>query len=203
MAEVIQYQLGQTVIVATFGVFGPAATDENGLRNTGARDVVEARIVQVLGDKCKVSIGGHKNSLAKMNVDVGRIFPLKIGEVNELVSRREKLIRAYEYQELAGLYIQFPFIISEKQNKMLAETFNKDWRELTLMEPDRLWNAFHAQDRFNLFGSQVNKWNLVRALILPPREEYVRNEMVTRFRAGIDAGEYSESVATELNVLLH
>ncbi len=138
-----------------------------------------------------------------MNVNVSRIFPLTIGEVNGLVTLREELIRAYEYQELARLYIQFPLIISEKQNKMLAETLNKDWRELTHMEPDRIWNAFHAQDRFNLFGSQVDKWNLVRALILPPREEDVWNEMVTRFLAGIDAGEYSESVATELNVLLH
>eukprot|EP00599_Poterioochromonas_sp_BG-1_P000294 CAMPEP_0173150806 /NCGR_PEP_ID=MMETSP1105-20130129/11187_1 /TAXON_ID=2985 /ORGANISM="Ochromonas sp., Strain BG-1" /LENGTH=203 /DNA_ID=CAMNT_0014066027 /DNA_START=58 /DNA_END=669 /DNA_ORIENTATION=+ len=203
MAEIIQYQPGQPVIVANFGVFGPAATGNNGIRNTGTRDVVEAQIVKVLGDKCKVSIGRQKNFLVKMNVNVGRIFPLTIGKVNGLVTLREELIKTYEYQELAGLYIQYPFIISEKQNKMLAETFNKDWRELTHMEPNRLWNAFHAQDRFNLFDSQVNKLDLVRALILPPREEDVRNEMVTRFRAGIDAGEYSESVANELNVLLH
>ncbi len=196
MAAVTKYQNGQSVIVANFGVFG-----------AGTRNVVEAKIVCAVGEKYKVRIGSNGKSavtqyLKEMYVDVSRIYPLTIEEVQELILISEELIKTYQLQDLARLYKRYPFIISERQIKKLIRKFNKDWHDLSHMEPNRLWNAFQAQVKCNLFGSKVNKWNLVRALILPLREENVANEMRSRFERSIKAGEYSESVAKDLKFLL-
>lgn len=196
MSVVTKYQNGQSVIVANFGVFGQ-----------GPAHVVEAKIVCAVGEAYKVRIGSHGKSsvtqyLREMDVDASRIYPLTMEEVQELTLISEELIKTYQLQDLAHLYQRYPFIISEKRIKKLIRKFNKDWHDLSHMEPNRLWNAFQAEVKCNLFGSKVNKWNLVRALILPPREENVANEMRSRFERSIMAGEYSESVAKDLKFLL-
>eukprot|EP01040_Poterioochromonas_malhamensis_P015131 gene15131-16886_t len=196
MTAVTKYQNGQSVIVANFGVFG-----------AGTRNVVEAKIVCAVGEQYKVRIGSHGKSdvtqyLTEIYVDASRIYPLTIEEVQELILISEELIKTYQLQDLAHLYKRYPFIISEKRMKKLIKKFNKDWQDLSHMEPNRLWNAFQAQVKCNLFGSKVNKWNLVRALILPPREENVANEMRSRFERSIKAGEYSKAVTKDLKFLL-